>query len=73
MDGSEPDPLVFEGPWALFRLFDSQQIEDSAAPEKFRVSFNVDARKAVFDVTTSSVRNPFRLQELAAFSCPGRP
>jgi type VI secretion system protein ImpL len=64
--------LVKEGPWALFRLFDSQQLEESALPEKFRVSFNVDARKAVFDVTASSVRNPFRLPELAEFSCPGR-
>jgi len=65
--------LVKEGPWALFRLFDSQQLEDSAQPEKFRLSFNVDSRRTVFDVTTSSVRNPFRLPELAEFSCPGRP
>ena len=64
--------LAKEGPWALFRLFDSQEIESTALPEKFKATFNVDGRKVVFDVTASSVRNPFRLNELAEFSCPGR-
>jgi len=60
-----------EGPWALFRMFDkAARIEPGASPEKFRVTFDVDGRKAVFDVTTSSVRNPFILRELKDFSCP---
>ena len=33
-------------------------------------TFDVDGRKAVFEVTASSVRNPFRLRELNEFSCP---
>lgn len=62
--------MVKEGPWALFRLLDSVQVDPGSAPEKFRVTFVVEGRKAVFDVTTSSVRNPFRLRELEEFNCP---
>ena len=64
--------LVADGPWALFKLFDKQQIEPTGAPERWRATFNVDGRRASFMVTTSSVRNPFRLPELGQFSCPGK-
>ena len=64
--------LVTEGPWALFKLFDRLQIEPAGAPERFRATFNIEGRKAVFDITASSVRNPFRLPELEAFSCPDK-
>jgi type VI secretion system protein ImpL len=63
---------VFEGPWALFRMFDQVQIENTAQPEKFKVTFNIEGRRATFEVTTSSVQNPFRLRELEQFQCPGR-
>jgi type VI secretion system protein ImpL len=64
--------LVTEGPWALFRLFDRLQLEPGAVPERFRATFNIDGRRATFELTTSSVRNPFRLRELEEFSCPSR-
>ncbi len=63
---------VFEGPWALFRMLDGMQINPTSQPEKFLVTFGVDGRKARFEVTTSSVQNPFRLNELKQFSCPSR-
>jgi type VI secretion system protein ImpL len=63
---------VFEGPWALFRMFDRLQIEKSPQTEKFRVTFNIEGRRAVFEVTTSSVQNPFRLQEFEQFQCPNK-
>ncbi|MFT3717384.1 type VI secretion system membrane subunit TssM [Pseudorhodoferax sp.] len=62
--------LVDSGPWALLRLFDRVQIEPTGAPERFRATFDVGGRKAVFEVTASSVRNPFRLRELREFACP---
>jgi type VI secretion system protein ImpL len=64
--------LVTDGPWALFKIFDKQQIEPAGGPERWKATFNVDGRRAAFLVTTSSVRNPFRLAELEQFSCPGR-
>jgi type VI secretion system protein ImpL len=62
--------IVTSGPWALFRMIDRLQLEPGPAPERFRVTFNVEGRKASFDVTTSSVRSPFRLRELEEFTCP---
>ncbi|MBC7944271.1 MAG: type VI secretion system membrane subunit TssM [Burkholderiales bacterium] len=61
-----------EGPWALFRMFDRAKIDATGQPEKFFITFNVDGRKARFEVVTSSVQNPFRLRELDQFQCPGR-
>ena len=69
---SGPSGKVFEGPWALFRMFDGVQITPTNQPEKFIVTFNVDGRKAQFEVLTSSVQNPFRLKELEQFQCPGK-
>ena len=63
---------VFEGPWALFRMFDQVQIENTGQPEKFVATFNVEGRKAQFEVLTSSVQNPFRLRELEQFQCPNQ-
>lgn len=62
--------LNFEGPWALFRLFDAMQVEAGRAPEKFTVTFNIEGRRARFEVLAASVLNPFRLPELADFRCP---
>ena len=63
--------MVNDGPWALFRLFERVGVTPGSAPEKFRASFDIDGRKAVFDVTASSVRNALRLPELRSFQCPG--
>lgn len=64
--------LVFEGPWALFRMFDRLDIEATPQPERFYVTFDVEGRKARFEVTANSVQNPFRLADLRAFSCPAQ-
>lgn len=63
---------VFEGPWALFRMFDKVDIDGGGQPERFRATFNIEGRKAVFEVTTSSVINPFRMTDLTNFNCPGK-
>lgn len=68
--GAENSGLVTEGPWALHRLFDRAQILPGNAPEKFTAIFNVDGRRVRFEVTTSSVLNPFRLKAMEEFECP---
>ncbi|MBL8345422.1 MAG: type VI secretion system membrane subunit TssM [Rubrivivax sp.] len=62
--------LVNDGPWALFRLFERVTITPGNSPEKFRATFDIDGRKAIFDVTSSSVRNPLRLPDVRSFQCP---
>jgi type VI secretion system protein ImpL len=60
----------FEGPWALFRMFDGVQIVDTRQSERFIATFNIEGRRTVFEIYASSVRNPFRLPELSQFRCP---
>ena len=62
--------MVTDGPWALFRMFDRMQLTPTGAPERFKAIFDIDGRKATFEVTASSVVNPFRMRELAEFGCP---
>jgi type VI secretion system protein ImpL len=65
-------PMVFDGPWALFRLFDRFEVQGSPQqPERFTVVMNLDGHRARLEVTASSVFNPFRLRELQQFRCPG--
>ncbi len=62
--------MVNEGPWAMMRLFERVSLQPGSSSEKFRATFDIDGRRAVFDITASSVRNPLRLSELRSFQCP---
>ena len=68
--GAAGTPLLFEGPWALFRMFDRGTIEPTGSPDRFRVTFQIDGKSMRYEVTASSVQNPFRLNEMQAFRCP---
>jgi type VI secretion system protein ImpL len=63
---------VFEGPWALFRMLDRAQVQATSQPERLLATFNIDGRKAQFEVRSTSVQNPYRLPELEQFRCPGK-
>jgi type VI secretion system protein ImpL len=67
---SGSNAMTFAGPWALFRMFDGVQIVETRQSERFVATFNIEGRRTVFDIFASSVRNPFRLPELAQFRCP---
>jgi type VI secretion system protein ImpL len=62
--------ITFDGPWALFRLFDAGSIQRSGGPERFRADFTVEGKPVSFEVTSASVQNPYRLPELRNFRCP---
>jgi type VI secretion system protein ImpL len=53
-------------------MFDRLDIQPTDQPERFIATFDVEGRKARFEVTANSVENPFRLADLRAFSCPER-
>jgi type VI secretion system protein ImpL len=59
-----------DGAWGLYKLLDRVNFIPGGDREKYRAVFDLDGRKAVFDITAASVRNPFRLPELRGFSCP---
>jgi type VI secretion system protein ImpL len=63
-------PQLFEGPWALFRMFGQNEVQASPQPERFTVLLNVDGRRAKLEVISASALNPLRLREMQAFRCP---
>jgi len=68
---SEGSHKTYNGPWALFRLFDSAQVQSTERPEKFKAKFNLDGKQFEFEVLANSAFNPLRLHELRQFRCPG--
>lgn len=70
--GSAGPGYVFEGPWALLRLFDRVRLEPGPTPDRVIASFDVEGRKARFEVRSSSPQNPLLRQELEQFQCPKR-
>ena len=70
IEPSSINGMSTEGSWALFKLFDRVSFVPGGEREKYRAVFDLDGKKAAFDITASSVRNPFRLDALSSFSCP---
>ena len=70
--GGKPSttPLIFDGPWALFRFVDAGKVE-GGTPERQSVSYEEGGKRVFFELRSGSVRNPMRLPELAQFRCPG--
>ena len=68
--GDAGPKALFEGPWALFRLFDRYEVQPSPVPEKFSLLMNLDGKKAKVDVIAASVFNPFQMKEIKQFRCP---
>ena len=70
--GGNASDFVFEGPWALFHLFDRVRIEPGASPDRVQVVFDVEGRKARFEVRSSAPTNVLLRQDLEQFQCPKR-
>ncbi|MET0855919.1 MAG: type VI secretion system membrane subunit TssM, partial [Telluria sp.] len=62
--------LRSEGPWAWFRMLDKGRLEPGAQGERYKLNFDLDGHKVVYDMTASSVINPFRREALEQFRCP---
>ncbi|MBK1721551.1 type VI secretion system membrane subunit TssM [Thiocystis violacea] len=69
--GSGPSTTE-EGPWAWFKLLDRSSLRATNQQEKFLVNFALAGLSAQFELRAVSVRNPFKLDEVRAFNCPGR-
>ena len=67
-----PSGQVFDGPWALLRMLDRAQLQHTNHPDKMMATWNIDGRKAQFEISSASVQNPMRLTELQQFRCPTR-
>ncbi|MBK1717784.1 type VI secretion system membrane subunit TssM [Thiocystis violacea] len=61
-----------EGPWAWFRVLDRSSMRSTNQQEKYLLTFSLGGLSARFELRAISVRNPFELEALRAFACPGR-
>ncbi len=61
-----------EGPWAWFRVLDHASLSATSQPEKYLLTFSLAGLSARFELRAISVRNPFELDALRTFKCPGR-
>ncbi|TXT27329.1 MAG: type VI secretion system protein ImpL [Gallionellaceae bacterium] len=59
--------IAADGDWAIFRLIDKAS-SDSSSPERLRLVFMVEGKKAQFELRSNSVLNPFKLKELGAIA-----
>jgi len=62
--------LRTEGPWAWFRMIDKGTLQASGQGERFALGFDLDGRKMSYQLTASSVINPFQRETLEGFRCP---
>ncbi|TFW20083.1 type VI secretion system membrane subunit TssM [Duganella callida] len=58
-----------EGPWAWLHMMDRGLVTPLQG-ERFRLNFDLEGRQAVYELTASSVMNPFRRELLEQFRCP---
>jgi type VI secretion system protein ImpL len=64
-----PSQMIEAGPWGWFKLLDKANPQ-SMGSGRFRVTFQLAGRQAVYELRTASGSNPFRLRELEGFRCP---
>jgi type VI secretion system protein ImpL len=64
---------VFDGPWALLRLLDRARVERADTPDRVLLVFDIEGRRARFEVRSSGAHHPLLRQELESLSCPNRP
>jgi type VI secretion system protein ImpL len=69
-NGGNATIIERDGPWALLRAIDGRTAVGDQ-PDKFRITFS-GGGTAVFQLTASSVRNPFTLNALRSFRCPAK-
>jgi type VI secretion system protein ImpL len=59
-----------EGPWAWFRILDNADL-NATASDRLVATFKSAGRKSSWEIRADSVVNPFMMEQLAKFRCPG--
>jgi len=70
--GGAGSEYTFDGPWALFQMFNRVRVTPGPSPDRVQVVFDVEGRKARFEIKSAAPLNPIRLPELEQFQCPDR-
>ena len=59
-----------EGPWAWFRILDKADL-NATASDRLVATFKSAGRKSSWEIRADSVVNPFMIEQLEQFRCPG--
>ncbi|WP_426104358.1 type VI secretion system membrane subunit TssM [Massilia sp. TSP1-1-2] len=59
-----------DGAWGWFRMLDQGVLAPTGQGERYKLTFDLGGHKIVYDLTASSVINPFRRDGLEQFRCP---
>jgi type VI secretion system protein ImpL len=62
----------FQGPWALLRLLDRVRSEPGSAPDRSLLTFDIEGRKARFELKSPGGADPLARAMLEQFKCPSR-
>ena len=62
--------LGADGPWSWFRMMDKGVLESGPQGERYKLTFDLEGSKMVYQLNASSVMNPFRREALEQFRCP---
>ena len=68
--GDRGPKFRFDGPWALFRMFDGFQVEPGGSSDKFSLIMNLEGKRVQLEVAFGSAFNPYQLREIKQFRCP---
>jgi type VI secretion system protein ImpL len=68
--GGKDTVIEQNGPWALFRLLDSAKVTSAGRPDQFTVTFTANGQSVTYQLTASSVINPFTMTAVRQFRCP---
>ena len=66
--GGGPNNLVFQGPWALFRLIDAAQVRRDT-DVRYIVSFQKGEHVGRVKIEAASIRNPLATRDVQQFRC----
>lgn len=61
--------LRTEGSWAWFRMLDKGVLTPTSQGERFVLTFNLDGNKLAYELSATSVVNPFQREALDKFRC----
>jgi type VI secretion system protein ImpL len=65
------EELRATGPWALFRLFGRAHMQaEAGSPDRYTLTFQVGARRVVFELRVPGGGNPLSVGMLQEFRCP---
>ena len=67
-DINQTKSLAIDGPWALFRLIQTQKLE-KLSPTRFGLDIIFSGRYASFLIEAATVDNPFQKDILRGFKC----